>query len=58
MRTDPRGPVEEGVRLTDPAPAGVTGRGFDRFSETAAHERAYDPRAVERLAALARGLLA
>ncbi|MFJ4916110.1 hypothetical protein [Streptomyces sp. NPDC088726] len=59
----PEVPVEEGVRptvrlITDPAPAGVTGRGFDRFSETAAHEQAYAPRAGERLAALARGLLA
>lgn len=55
--------VEEGVRptvrlITDPALAEVTGRYFDRFTDTAAHEQAYDPRARERLAALTRDLLA
>ncbi|MEU6926946.1 SDR family NAD(P)-dependent oxidoreductase [Streptomyces sp. NPDC046631] len=59
----PAVPVEEGVRpavrlITDPALAGVTGRYFDRFTDTAAHEQAYDPRARARLGALTRELLA
>ncbi|WP_393062481.1 SDR family NAD(P)-dependent oxidoreductase [Streptomyces sp. LN549] len=59
----PAVPVAEGVRptvrlITDPALAKVSGRYFDRFTETAAHEQAYDPRARERLAALTRTLLA
>ncbi|MFJ2089051.1 SDR family NAD(P)-dependent oxidoreductase [Streptomyces sp. NPDC087901] len=59
----PAVPVAEGVRptvrlITDPALAEVSGRYFDRFTETAAHEQAYDPRARERLAALTRTLLA
>lgn len=56
-------PVEEGVRptvrlITDPALSGVTGRYFDRFTDTPAHEQAYDPRARARLASLTRELLA
>ncbi|MEV5199406.1 SDR family NAD(P)-dependent oxidoreductase [Streptomyces sp. NPDC053720] len=59
----PAVPVEEGVRptvrlITDPALAEVTGRYFDRFTDTPAHEQAYDPRARARLAALTRELLA
>ncbi|MEU9320916.1 SDR family NAD(P)-dependent oxidoreductase [Streptomyces sp. NPDC048295] len=59
----PAVPVEEGVRptvrlITDPALSGVTGRYFDRFTDTAAHEQAYDPRARARLRALTRELLA
>ncbi|MFD0026105.1 SDR family NAD(P)-dependent oxidoreductase [Streptomyces sp. NPDC058382] len=54
--------VEEGVRptarlITDPALAEVNGRYFDRFTDTAAHEQAYDQKARERLAALTRELL-
>ncbi|MFD4370339.1 SDR family NAD(P)-dependent oxidoreductase [Streptomyces sp. NPDC058486] len=49
--------VEEGVRPTvrlvlDPELAGVTGRYFDRFTDTRAHEQAYDPEARRRLMAL------
>ncbi|MCX5104755.1 SDR family NAD(P)-dependent oxidoreductase [Streptomyces sp. NBC_00439] len=59
----PAVPVEEGVRptvrlITDPALADVTGRYFDRFTDTPAHEQAYDPQARVRLAALTRELLA
>ncbi|MEU9463957.1 SDR family NAD(P)-dependent oxidoreductase [Streptomyces sp. NPDC058322] len=59
----PAVPVEEGVRptvrlITDPALADVTGRYFDRFTDTPAHEQAYDPQARARLAALTRELLA
>ncbi|MCM2410660.1 SDR family NAD(P)-dependent oxidoreductase [Streptomyces sp. RKAG290] len=59
----PAVPVEEGVRptvrlITDPALADVTGRYFDRFTDAAAHEQAYDPQARRRLAALTRELLA
>ncbi|MFD8688189.1 SDR family NAD(P)-dependent oxidoreductase [Streptomyces sp. NPDC059651] len=59
----PAVPVSEGVRptvrlITDPALAEVSGRYFDRFTETTAHEQAYDPRARERLAALTGALLA
>ncbi|WP_406090415.1 SDR family NAD(P)-dependent oxidoreductase [Streptomyces sp. NBC_01013] len=59
----PAVPVEEGVRptvrlITDPALADVSGRYFDRFTETSAHEQAYDPRAREHLAQLTRTLLA
>ncbi|MFE9423784.1 SDR family NAD(P)-dependent oxidoreductase [Kitasatospora sp. NPDC006697] len=55
--------VEEGVRptvrlLTDPALAGVTGRYFDRFTETRAHDWAYDPAARAGLAALTERLVA
>ncbi|MFD5323341.1 SDR family NAD(P)-dependent oxidoreductase [Streptomyces sp. NPDC127092] len=46
--------TEEGVRptvrlLLDPALAGTTGRYFDRFTETRAHEQAYDTDARARL---------
>ncbi|MFI6767224.1 SDR family NAD(P)-dependent oxidoreductase [Streptomyces sp. NPDC050355] len=46
--------VEEGVRptlrlLTDPALASTTGRYFDQFTDTRAHEQAYDVEARERL---------
>ncbi|WP_326739970.1 SDR family NAD(P)-dependent oxidoreductase [Streptomyces sp. NBC_01022] len=54
--------VEEGVRptvrlITDPALAGVSGRYYDRFTDAAAHDQAYDPQARRRLAALTRELL-
>lgn len=59
----PAVPVEEGVRptvrlITDPALSDVTGRYFDRFTDTAAHEQAYDAQARARLGALTRELLA
>ncbi|MFI6949880.1 SDR family NAD(P)-dependent oxidoreductase [Streptomyces sp. NPDC050422] len=59
----PAVPVEEGVRptvrlITDPALVEVSGRYFDRFTDTAAHDQAYDPRARRRLAELTRTLLA
>jgi NAD(P)-dependent dehydrogenase (short-subunit alcohol dehydrogenase family) len=59
----PAVPVEEGVRptvrlITDPALSDVTGRYFDRFTDTAAHDQAYAPRARARLRALTRELLA
>ncbi|WP_128983873.1 SDR family NAD(P)-dependent oxidoreductase [Streptomyces roseicoloratus] len=46
--------TEEGVRptvrlLLDPALAGTTGRYFDRFTDTRAHEQAYDTDARARL---------
>lgn len=46
--------TEEGVRptarlLLDPELAGTTGRYFDRFTDTRAHEQAYDPVARARL---------
>ena len=49
--------IDEGVRptvrlITDPALEAVTGRYFDRFTDTAAHEQAYDATARARLAAL------
>ncbi|MFI8369726.1 SDR family NAD(P)-dependent oxidoreductase [Streptomyces sp. NPDC085466] len=49
--------IEEGVRPTvrlvvDPGLAGVTGRYFDRFTDTRAHEQAYDPEARRRLMTL------
>lgn len=55
--------VEEGVRptvrlITDPSLTEVSGRYFDRFTDTAAHDRAYDPQARRRLATLTRELLA
>jgi NAD(P)-dependent dehydrogenase (short-subunit alcohol dehydrogenase family) len=55
--------VEEGVRPTvrliaDPALEGVTGRYFDQFTDTRAHEQAYDPAARARLAALTERLTA
>ncbi|MEV0492059.1 hypothetical protein [Streptomyces atratus] len=59
----PAGPVDDGVRpvvrlITDPAPATVTGRYVDRFTDTRAHEQAYDPRVRARLAAVTRALIA
>ncbi|MEU1894161.1 SDR family NAD(P)-dependent oxidoreductase [Streptomyces pristinaespiralis] len=46
--------IEEGVRptvrlVTDPDVAGVTGRYFDRFTDSRAHEQAYDADARRRL---------
>ena len=54
--------IEEGVRptvrlVTDPELAGVTGRYFDRFTDTRAHEQAYDADARVRLMELTRTLL-
>ncbi|ARF56714.1 SDR family NAD(P)-dependent oxidoreductase [Streptomyces gilvosporeus] len=54
--------IEEGVRptvrlVTDPELAGVTGRYFDRFTDTRAHEQAYDADARARLMELTRTLL-
>lgn len=54
--------IEEGVRptvrlLLDPALASTTGRYFDRFTETRAHDQAYDARARERLMTLTHALL-
>ncbi|WP_406423099.1 hypothetical protein [Streptomyces sp. NBC_00842] len=43
--------------ITDPAPATVTGRYFDRFTDTTAHEQAYDPAARARLTAVTRALI-
>ncbi|MCX4744650.1 SDR family NAD(P)-dependent oxidoreductase [Kitasatospora sp. NBC_01287] len=59
----PRVGVEEGVRPTvrliaDPELAGVTGRYFDQFTDTRAHEQAYDPEARARLAELTERLTA
>jgi NAD(P)-dependent dehydrogenase (short-subunit alcohol dehydrogenase family) len=59
----PAVPVGEGVRptvrlITDPALGDVTGRYFDRYTDTPAHEQAYDLQARARLAALTRELLA
>ncbi|QKW08081.1 SDR family NAD(P)-dependent oxidoreductase [Streptomyces sp. NA04227] len=53
--------VEEGVRptvrlLTDPALASTTGRYFDQFTDTRAHEQAYDEQARGRLMELTRRL--
>ncbi|WP_190130084.1 SDR family NAD(P)-dependent oxidoreductase [Streptomyces mashuensis] len=53
--------VEEGVRPTvrlalDPALAATTGRYFDRFTDTRAHEQAYDPDARRRLMEITRAL--
>ncbi|KIZ19718.1 SDR family NAD(P)-dependent oxidoreductase [Streptomyces natalensis] len=55
--------IEEGVRptvrlVTDPELAAVTGRYFDRFTDTRAHEQAYDADARARLMGLTRALLA
>lgn len=55
--------VEEGVRptvrlLTDPEQADVTGRYFDRFTDSRAHEQAYDTDARARLMELTRALTA
>ncbi|MFB7708640.1 SDR family NAD(P)-dependent oxidoreductase [Streptomyces sp. NPDC056105] len=49
--------IEEGVRptvrlITDPELGSITGRYFDRFTETRAHEQAYDKEARRRLMAL------
>ncbi|MGW1946408.1 SDR family NAD(P)-dependent oxidoreductase [Streptomyces sp. NPDC001940] len=49
--------IEEGVRptvrlITDPELGSTTGRYFDRFTETRAHEQAYDKEARRRLMAL------
>ncbi|MEU0369754.1 SDR family NAD(P)-dependent oxidoreductase [Streptomyces sp. NPDC006283] len=54
--------VDEGVEptvrlLTDPELTSVTGRYFDQFSDTRAHEQAYDAEARERLMALTRALV-
>ncbi|WP_435057055.1 SDR family NAD(P)-dependent oxidoreductase [Streptomyces sp. bgisy060] len=54
--------TEEGVRptvrlLLDPELATVTGRYFDRFDDTRAHEQAYDGEARERLMGLTRDLI-
>jgi NAD(P)-dependent dehydrogenase (short-subunit alcohol dehydrogenase family) len=54
--------VEEGVRptvrlVTDPEVAGVTGRYFDRFTDSAAHEQAYDAEARKRLMELTHRLI-
>lgn len=55
--------VAEGARPTlrligDPALEKVTGRYFDQFTDTRAHEQAYDPAARARLAELTRQWLA
>ncbi|MFI9581996.1 SDR family NAD(P)-dependent oxidoreductase [Streptomyces sp. NPDC052236] len=55
--------IDEGVRptvrlITDPALATVTGKYFDQFTESPAHEQAYEATARARLAALTRDLLA
>ncbi|MFI6723507.1 SDR family NAD(P)-dependent oxidoreductase [Streptomyces sp. R-74717] len=55
--------IDEGVRptvrlVTDPALETVTGKYFDQFTESPAHEQAYDTTARTRLAALTRNLLA
>ncbi|MFE2086584.1 hypothetical protein [Streptomyces sp. NPDC059460] len=44
--------------ITDPALATAIGRYFDRFSDTRAHEQAYDPAARARLDAVTRTLIA
>ncbi|THC49781.1 SDR family NAD(P)-dependent oxidoreductase [Streptomyces sp. A1499] len=54
--------VDEGVRptvrlLIDPDVAGTTGRYFDRFTDTRAHEQAYDTAARTRLMELTHRLL-
>jgi hypothetical protein len=54
--------IDEGVRptvrlITDPALATVTGTYFHQFTESPAHEQAYDTTARTRLAALTRDLL-
>lgn len=54
--------VEEGVRptvrlLLDPDLESTTGRYFDRFTDTRAHDQAYDPRARERLMHLTHALI-
>ncbi len=58
----PAVPVDDGVRpvvrlITDPALATVTGRYFDRFTDSTAHEQAYDIEARARLAAMTRALV-
>lgn len=58
----PAAAIEEGVRptvrlLLDPALASTTGRYFDRFTDTRAHDQAYDVRARKRLMALTHTLL-
>ncbi|MFI5747024.1 SDR family NAD(P)-dependent oxidoreductase [Streptomyces sp. NPDC051644] len=55
--------IDEGVRptvrlITDPALETVTGKYFEQFTESPAHEQAYDSTARTRLAALTRSLLA
>ncbi|MGX1885933.1 SDR family NAD(P)-dependent oxidoreductase [Streptomyces sp. NPDC055287] len=55
--------IDEGVRptvrlLTDPELSSVTGRYFDRFTDTRAHEQAYDVDARERLMRLTHALIA
>ncbi|MFF8289670.1 SDR family NAD(P)-dependent oxidoreductase [Streptomyces sp. NPDC016309] len=54
--------IDEGVRPTvrlvlDPDLASTTGRYFDRFTDTRAHDQAYDPDARRRLMALTHRLL-
>ncbi|QES44155.1 3-oxoacyl-ACP reductase [Streptomyces venezuelae] len=54
--------VDEGVRptvrlLVDPELDGTTGRYFDQYSDTRAHEQAYDPAARARLMELTHRLL-
>ncbi|MEV4437659.1 SDR family NAD(P)-dependent oxidoreductase [Streptomyces sp. NPDC049577] len=54
--------VDEGVRptvrlVTDPDLAATTGRYFDRFTDTRAHEQAYDAEARARLMTLTRRLI-
>jgi NAD(P)-dependent dehydrogenase (short-subunit alcohol dehydrogenase family) len=54
--------IEEGVRptvrlVTDPDVAGVTGRYFDRFTDSRAHEQAYDADARRRLMELTHRLV-
>ncbi|MFI1158797.1 SDR family NAD(P)-dependent oxidoreductase [Streptomyces sioyaensis] len=54
--------IEEGVRptvrlLLDPDLESTTGRYFDRFTDTRAHDQAYDPRARERLMHLTHALI-
>ncbi|TJZ99671.1 SDR family NAD(P)-dependent oxidoreductase [Actinacidiphila oryziradicis] len=54
--------IDEGVRptvrlITDPALESVTGKYFDQFTDSPAHEQAYDTTARTRLAALTRNLL-
>ncbi|WP_028812741.1 SDR family NAD(P)-dependent oxidoreductase [Streptomyces flavidovirens] len=54
--------IDEGVRptvrlLIDPDLAGVTGRYFDQFTDTRAHEQAYDADARKRLMTLTHALI-
>ncbi|WP_431042014.1 SDR family NAD(P)-dependent oxidoreductase [Streptomyces sp. P1-3] len=54
--------IDEGVRptvrlITDPELASTTGRYFDRFTDSRAHEQAYDAEARRRLMELTRSLI-